>query len=263
MTGSSKEFGAVGAAAIGEEALDLNAMGGVKAEGLVESEEDAGDFFVGKKRSESETAMVINGDVEGLDSCARIARGAIAGGADAGAGEAAQLLDVEVKELARMGAFVTNHGRFGRLQGRESIKMMATQDAGEGGLGDGQDHEDLSIGTALAAEGEDLGFELGAGLAGLAERNRGVIFEAPREAGCLRARQPAPDSLFANPEDEGGVAQREAELLVIERHLGSRQRGEFGISVHVVRAVWRWVECSSTTSLPNASRADNVLKHDT
>jgi hypothetical protein len=51
--------------------------------------------------------------------------------------------------------------------------------------------------------------------------------------------------------------------MVVERHLGSRQRGKSGISVHVARAVWRWVECSSTTSLPNASRADNVLKHDT
>jgi hypothetical protein len=237
-------------------------MGGVKAEGLVESMEDAGDLFVGKKTSESEAAMVINGDVKRLDPGARIARGPIAGGADAGAGEAAQLLDVEVKELARTGAFVTNHGRFGRLQGREPIKMMAAQDAGERGLGDGEDHEDLSIGTALPAKGEDLGFELRAGLAGLAVRNRGVIFEALREAGCLGARQPAPNGFFANSEGKGRVAQGEAELVVIQRHLCSRQRGEFGISVHVVRAVWRWVECSSTTSLPNASRADNVLKHD-
>jgi hypothetical protein len=263
LTGSSKEFGAVGAAAISEEALDLNAMGGVKAEGLVESKEDTGDFFVGKKTSEGETSVIINGDVEGLDPGARITRGPIASGADAGAGEAAQLLDVEVKELAGMGAFVTKHGRFGRLQGRESIKMMAAQDAGERGLGDGQNHEDLSIGTALPAEGEDLGFELRAGLAGLAEGDRGAIFEALREAGCLGARQPAPDGLFADPEGEGRVAQGEAELVVTARHLCSRQRGEFGISVHVVRAVWRWVECSSTTSLPNASRADNVLKHDT
>jgi hypothetical protein len=46
-------------------------------------------------------------------------------------------------------------------------------------------------------------------------------------------------------------------------HLGSRQRGKFGISVHVVRAGGRWVECSSTTILTDPFRADNVLKHDT
>jgi hypothetical protein len=222
LTGSSKEFGSVGAAAISEEALDLNAMGGVKAEGLVESKEDTGDFFVGKKTSESEAAVVINGNMEGLDPGARIAASPIAGGTDAWAGEAAELLDIEVKEFAGLGAFVTNHGRFGRLQGRESIKMMAAQDAGEGGLGDGQNHEDLSVGTALPAEGEDLGFELGAGLAGLAVGDRGMIFEALREAGCLGARQPAPDGLFADAEGEGRVAQGEAELVVTQRHLCSR-----------------------------------------
>jgi hypothetical protein len=45
-------------------------------------------------------------------------------------------------------------------------------------------------------------------------------------------------------------------------HFGSQDGGESGISVHVVRAGRRWVECSSTTSLPNPIRADNVLKHD-
>jgi len=33
--------------------------------------------------------------------------------------------------------------------------------------------------------------------------------------------------------------------------------------VHVVRAVWRWVECLSTTILADPRRADNLLKHDT
>jgi hypothetical protein len=32
------------------------------------------------------------------------------------------------------------------------------------------------------------------------------------------------------------------------------------MSAHVVRAVWREVECSSTTSLPDLLRADNVLR---
>jgi hypothetical protein len=35
-----------------------------------------------------------------------------------------------------------------------------------------------------------------------------------------------------------------------------------GVRVHVVRAGGRWVWCSSTTSLPDPRRADNVLKHD-
>jgi hypothetical protein len=44
---------------------------------------------------------------------------------------------------------------------------MALEDAGKGSFGDGQDHEDLGIGAALFAEGDDLSFELGRSLAWL------------------------------------------------------------------------------------------------
>lgn len=47
-----------------------------------------------------------------------------------------------------------------------------------GSFRDGKDHEDLSVGTALAMESEDLSFELGRSLARLAVWNGGVIFEA-------------------------------------------------------------------------------------
>jgi hypothetical protein len=48
---------------------------------------------------------------------------------------------------------------------------------------------------------------------------------------------------------------------VLAGHLGSRERGEFGICAHVLRAGGRALECASTTSLPCPFRADNVLKH--
>ncbi len=46
---------------------------------------------------------------------------------------------------------------------------MALEDAGEGSFGDGEDHEDLGIGTALAAERQDLGFEFRRSFTRLAE----------------------------------------------------------------------------------------------
>ena len=143
------------------------------------------------------------------------------------------------------------------------MEPVAAQDAGEGGLGDGQDHLDLGVGTALAAQSEDLGFEIGTGLARLEQRSRRAVVEAQGKALLFGASEPAADGLFANAESGCGGPQGEAEFVVPESHLGSRQRGEFGISVHVVRAGRRWVECSSTTSLPNPFRADNLLKHDT
>ena len=93
MAGSSKEFGAVGGAAIGEEALDFDAMVFVEAESLIESDEDAGQFFVWKETGEGEAGMVVDGDVETFDTGAWVAEGAIPGGADAGEMEAAKLLE--------------------------------------------------------------------------------------------------------------------------------------------------------------------------
>jgi len=142
------------------------------------------------------------------------------------------------------------------------MEPVTAQDAGQGGLGNGEHHLDLGVGTALATQSEDLGFEIGAGLARLAKGSRGTIREALREAGCLGASKPAANGLFTDAESGGGGAQGETELVMPEGHLGSRQRGQFGISVHVVRAGRRWVECSSTTSLPDPFRADNLLKHD-
>jgi hypothetical protein len=222
--------------------------------------------------------MIVDGDVETLDAGAWVAHGAIAGGgspvrrpslvpsassADAGALEAAQLLDVEVEEIAWRSALVADDGRLGRFERREPVEPVTTQDAGESGLGNWQHHHDLSIGTALPAQSEDVGFEIGRRPARLAKRDRRAVLEALREAGLPGASEPSADGLFADAKSGGGSAQGAAELEVLQCHLGSRERGERGISVHVVRAGGRWVECASTTSLPNPSRADNVLKHDT
>jgi hypothetical protein len=59
------------------------------------------------------------------------------------------------------------------------------------------------------------------------------------------------------------LAQREIVKGEMSDHFCSHYWGKSGISVHVVRAGFLEVEFSSTTSLPNLSRADNVLKHDT
>jgi hypothetical protein len=178
LAGSGKESGAIGTAAIGEDALDFDAMSGVEADGLVERIEHAGDFFVGQETGKSEAGVIIDGDVQRLDTGARITMGPIAGGADAGACEAAQLLDVEVEKLARMGVFIADGRRFGRFERREAVEMMAAQDTREGGLGDGQNHHHLGVGPALAAQLQDLSFELRGSLARLMVRDRRAVLQA-------------------------------------------------------------------------------------
>ncbi len=126
--------------------------------------------FVREQTSEGEAGVVVDGDVETFEAGAWVAEGAITGGADAWASEAAELLDVEVEEVAWGLAFVAQRRRFGRFERREAIEVMTAQDAGKSGLGDGENHPDLSVRAALAAQSEDLGFELGAGLARLGKR---------------------------------------------------------------------------------------------
>jgi hypothetical protein len=78
------------------------------------------------------------------------------------------------------------------------VEMVPAQDAGQGRFGDGQDHQDLGIGAALTAQSEDLGFELRAGLAGLAVRSRRAIRQASREAAFFGALQPSADRPFGD-----------------------------------------------------------------
>jgi hypothetical protein len=242
MARGSEDFGAISRAAIGEELLDGEAVSGVEAEGQVQSVENALGAFVREETSEGEAGVIVDGDVETFDAGAWVAEGAITGGAHAWAKKAPELLDVEVEEFAGRGAFVPPRRCFGRIERGEPIEVMTAQDAGEGGLGDRENHHDLSVGASLAAQSEDLGFELGRGLAGLMMRHRRTIGQASGKAAFFGASQPAADGLFADAESDGSGAQGEAELRVLESHLGPGERSKSGISVHVVRAQKRWVE---------------------
>ena len=263
LAGGGKKLGTVSGTTIGEEALDVDAMIGIEADGLEESVEDGGSLFIREEAGEGETGMVVNGDVQGLDTGARVAMSSVPCGADSWALETAQLLDVEVEEIAWSIAFVAQGGRFWRFQGGEAIEVMAAQHAGERGLGNGEDHPDLGIGTALPAQVEDLSFQQRTGLAGLMFWGAGTILHSRGEPFVLCAAQPFADSLFRDAESSSSGAQRQGFGRQRSDHFGSHERGESGVSVHNVRGVWKGVEYSSTTTLSYLPRADNVLKHDT
>lgn len=197
--------------------------------------ENALGAFVREETSEGEAGVIIDSDVETFDAGAWVAEGTITGGAHAWAKKAAELLDVEVEEFAGGGAFVAPRRRFRRIERGEPIEVMTAQDAGKSGLGDREHHHDLSVGAALAAQGEDLGFKLRSGLARLMMRHRRTIGQARGKAALFGASEPAADGLFANTESNGSGAQGEAELRVLEGHLSPGERSKRGISVHVVR----------------------------
>ena len=112
--------------------MDLDAVIFVKGDGLMESSQDTGSFFIRKKAGKSEAGMVINSDVEGLDAGARITMRTIASGADAGLMKTAKLFNIKMKELAWSGAFVTEDRRLGRIERRQTIEAVPLKDAGKG-----------------------------------------------------------------------------------------------------------------------------------
>ena len=119
--GEGVDGGAVAAAVVGEHPLDLDAVALVEGDGAVEEAGDGGCLLVVEHLGVGETAVVVDGDVDVLpaDSVADVAGpvgvfgvvvlSAAAAHPPAGAAlDAAELLDVDVEQLARSGAFVAD-----------------------------------------------------------------------------------------------------------------------------------------------------------
>src|SRR5271166_5832461 len=76
---------------------------------------------------------------------------AVAGDAMADAVDPSQLLDVDVDQLAGMGAFIAAH-RLNRLQSAEPVEPPASQDAADGGRRELELCSDLLAGAPLTAQ---------------------------------------------------------------------------------------------------------------
>jgi hypothetical protein len=262
-TSSGKVMRAVGSATVSKHALDGNAMSLVELDGLMEGGHHAFDLLIRQQAGESQAGMIIDGDVQAFNSSAAIAQGAVTGGTDTRALKTAQLLDVQVKQFTGMGTFIALHGRFGRLQSGESMQAVAAQNARDGCLGDLKHGEDLRVGAALATKSQDVGFEFGAGPAGLADRDRGAVRELRGKAAFSGSQKPAANGSLTHMISSGDSSEGKVLKEKVRNHFCSHSGGQSGISVHVVRGVWRWVWFSSTTSLHAGHSADNLLKHDT
>ncbi len=70
--------------------------------------------------------------MEGLNAGAWVAERAVPGGADAGLEKAAKLFNIKMKEFAGRGAFVAHNRRLRRIERRQGIEAVASEDAGKG-----------------------------------------------------------------------------------------------------------------------------------
>ena len=112
--------------------MDVDAMSLIEGDGLMESGEDAGNFFIWKETGKGDSGMVIDGDMERLDPGARIAVGTIAGGANAGLKKPAKLFNIKMKELAWSSPFVTDDWRLRRIESGEAVEAVTLEDTGKG-----------------------------------------------------------------------------------------------------------------------------------
>jgi hypothetical protein len=90
--------------------------------------------FIGHDPSKGDPGSVIDGDMDILEAGASDQITAVAGNAVTGALDPGELLDIEVDELAWVLAFITANRRRWLEQG-ETVELMATQEARDGGFG--------------------------------------------------------------------------------------------------------------------------------
>jgi hypothetical protein len=142
--------------------------------------------LVGQDRGIGQARGVIDGDVQVFPADAVVAvdhAGSAAGDAVPDAGDPAELLGIDVHELAGMLALVA-HDRCGRIEALEAAEAEATQDAADRREGQAEAAGDHGRGQPLPTERLDRGDLLGRQPA-LASGRRAPVIE-----GRLAARSP-------------------------------------------------------------------------
>ena len=164
----AEAMAAIGRAVVGHDALDGDAQGGEPGDGALE--EGHGTFLalVGEDLGVGEARGVVDADMQEVPADAALLAAPVAGDAVADAIDPAQLLDVDVNELARLVALVADDLGLG-VEGREPSEATPAQDQPDGGDRPAEPAGDGGSGQALAAELHDLGHR------GFAEPGRAVV----------------------------------------------------------------------------------------
>ena len=138
-------------------------------------------FFVGQDLREGDARGIVDGHMDELpaDATAVALAGAVTGDAVADPVEAAELLDVDVDELAGMLALIAAH-RLGRLQCADAVEPQAPEDAADGGRRDAEFSRDLLAAEALSAQPLHFGDDRLRGRAAQPVRPRRTVLQALR-----------------------------------------------------------------------------------
>ena len=185
----------VGKGVVGHDALDAYAAAGEPTDGTVEEAGASLAALVGQDLGVGEARAVVDGDVQVLPAEASLAAGAIAGDAVADAVDAAELLGVDMDQLAGPGALVAHRRRLGFQRG-EPAETEPAQHRPDGGNGHPERAGDPGAAPAQPAQSLDLRHS----------RRRQTVSAAPRRRAAVSQRRHPASAIACQP--LGGGARR-------------------------------------------------------
>ena len=251
------ERAAVAGTVVGIETLWLDAEVLEESERGVEKGDGTLSGFVWQELSEGDPGMIIDGDVKILPASARAVIMAITRDTAAGALDASEFFDVEMNEFAGVSVLVAAQRSRG-FQGFEASETVAAQQTRDGGLGDFGATGDLEARQFAATQSQDAGHAERVDGSGGTFGARTAVVQSGRAFGA-KASEPLVGAAFADTESGGDPGDGLMKLEDTFDHLGSTQRREPGLTVHVHAAVLGWWLCDNPTS-PSPRRMNNLLK---
>jgi hypothetical protein len=150
QTSLAESARAVAVAVIGEQPADANAQGGVIGHGSVKKSNCRSSGEIGQDLREGDTGVIVNGDVEILPPTMMFSASAPIGSNDHFR-KTAQMLDIEMEQIAGSGVLVANHGHSG-LQVADAIQAQSAKDAADSGTTQAGGLSDVQAGEALPAK---------------------------------------------------------------------------------------------------------------
>lgn len=127
----AKAVGAITAAVIGEQSADGDAMASKKVNGFLEKGDGGVGLLIGEDLGESHARVIVDGDMQGFPTRMFVLSAASAVTAPNHLLEAAEALDIEMKQVSGEGMFVTHHG-WGGMQIAPAAEPGAAQNAADG-----------------------------------------------------------------------------------------------------------------------------------
>jgi len=203
-----ESVGTIAVAVVGEQATNGDAQSGVVSNGGAQEGDCASGGEVGQDLSEGNTGVVIDSDMNILPSTVMFTS-ATSIGTRNNAGEASQLLNIEVEQIARRSMLIANQ-RYSRLQIAHAVQTEAAENAADGSTAQASSLGNVEAGEALAPQLFDVLRQRLPGTTWRAMRTRSTIVQTRRPM-LLIAAGPLGGSTGANT--EGGGRGLQSHLL--------------------------------------------------